>query len=205
MSVMHIPGHDHQRPQEVTLEEVRAVLGDCRLCPLCETRHKIVFGVGNPNARVMFVGEGPGKNEDLKGEPFVGAAGHNLDDLLALAGLRREDVYIANVVKCRPPSNRNPRPEEIEACSPFLREQIRSIWPDVIVCLGNFATHFVLRTEAGITGLRGRMHQTGHFVVMPTFHPAAALYHREWQSYLDDDFRMLGRWLEEHPASANKR
>ena len=205
MSVMHIPGHDHQRPQEVTLEEVRAVLGDCRLCPLCETRHNIVFGVGNPNARVMFVGEGPGKNEDLKGEPFVGAAGHNLDDLLALAGLRREDVYIANVVKCRPPSNRNPRPEEIEACSPFLREQIRSIWPDVIVCLGNFATYFVLRTEAGITGLRGRMHQTGHFVVMPTFHPAAALYHREWQSYLDDDFRMLGRWLEEHPASANKR
>lgn len=205
MSVMHIPGHDHQRPQEVTLEEVRAVLGDCRLCPLCETRHNIVFGVGNPNARVMFVGEGPGKNEDLKGEPFVGAAGHNLDDLLALAGLRREDVYIANVVKCRPPSNRNPRPEEIEACSPFLREQIRSVWPDVIVCLGNFATHFVLRTEAGITGLRGRMHQTGHFVVMPTFHPAAALYHREWQGYLDDDFRMLGRWLEEHPASPNKR
>ena len=89
MSVMHIPGHDHQRPQEVTLEEVRAVLGDCRLCHLCETRHNIVFGVGNPNARVMFVGEGPGKNEDLKGEPFVGAAGHNLDDLLALAGPRR--------------------------------------------------------------------------------------------------------------------
>lgn len=187
------------------LADIERECTGCAKCPLAATRTNLVFGVGNPHANVMFVGEGPGKNEDLKGEPFVGAAGHNLDDLLALAGLRREDVYIANVVKCRPPSNRNPRPEEIEACSPFLREQIRSIWPDVIVCLGNFATHFVLRTEAGITGLRGRMHQTGHFVVMPTFHPAAALYHREWQSYLDDDFRMLGRWLEEHPASANKR
>ncbi len=199
MGVMKIPGHDHQRPREVTLEEVRAVLGDCGLCGLAETRNNVVFGVGNPNARVMFVGEAPGKNEDLRGEPFVGAAGQNLEVLLSLAGLRREDVYIANVLKCRPPSNRNPRPEEIEACAPFLREQIRSIWPDVIVCLGNFAAHFVLHTEAGITTLRGRMHQTGHFVVMPTFHPAAALYHREWQQYLDDDFRMLGAWLAEHP------
>jgi len=205
MGVMHIPGHDHQKPQEVTLDEVRAVLGDCRLCPLCETRNKIVFGVGNPNARVMFIGEGPGKNEDLQGEPFVGAAGHNLDALLSKAGLRREDIYIANVVKCRPPGNRNPRPEEIEMCAPFLREQIRSIWPDVIVCLGNFAAHFVLRTETGITGLRGRMHQAGHFVVMPTFHPAAALYHREWQQYLDEDFEMLGRWLADPPASPNKQ
>lgn len=205
MPVMHIPGHDHQRPQEVRLDEIRDALGDCRLCPLWETRNSIVFGVGNPNARVMFVGEGPGKNEDLQGEPFVGAAGHNLDALLGLAGLRREEVYIANVVKCRPPGNRNPRPEEIQACAPFLREQIRSIWPDVIVCLGNFAAHFVLRTERGITSLRGRMHQTGHFMVLPVFHPAAALYHREWQQYLDDDFRMLGQWLQEHPASPNKQ
>lgn len=205
MPVMHIPGHEHQKPQEVTLEEIRDVLGDCRLCPLWETRNNIVFGVGNPNARVMFVGEGPGKNEDLQGEPFVGAAGHNLDSLLELAGLRREDVYIANVVKCRPPGNRNPKPEEIEACAPFLREQIRSVWPDVIVCLGNFAAHFVLRTEQGIMTLRGRMHQTGHFMVLPVMHPASALYHREWQQYLDDDFRLLGEWLQEHPASPNKQ
>lgn len=201
MPVMHIPGHSHQRPREVQLEEIAAVMGNCQLCELGRTRTNLVFGVGNPCARVVFVGEGPGKNEDLQGEPFVGAAGQNLNQLLALAGLSREDIYICNVIKCRPPANRNPKPDEIAACSPFLREQIRSIWPDVIVCLGNFAAHFILRTEVGITSLRGRFHQTGHFAVLPTFHPAAALYHREWQQYLDDDFRLLGRWLAEHPAA----
>ena len=200
MGVMHIPGHDHQRPREVTLDEIRAVLGNCQLCPLGQTRTNLVFGVGNPHARVMFIGEGPGKNEDLQGEPFVGAAGQKLNGLLGLAGLTRDQIYIANVIKCRPPSNRNPRPEEIEACSPFLREQIRSIWPDVIVCLGNFATQFVLRTELGVTKLRGRMHQTGHFTVMPTFHPAATIYHQDWLPLLEDDMRMLGAWLAEHPA-----
>ena len=132
----------------------------------------------------------------------MGAAGQNLDSLLSLAGLRREDVYIANVLKCRPPGNRNPKPEEISVCAPFLREQIRSIWPDVLVCLGNFATHFVLRAEAGIMGLRGRFHQTGHFAVLPTIHPAAALYHREWQDLIESDFRLLGTWLAEHPVDA---
>ena len=199
MGVMKIPGHDHQRPGEVTLEEIRAVMGNCQLCELGATRTNLVFGVGDPHARVMFVGEGPGRNEDLQGEPFVGAAGKKLDSLLSCAGLRRDEVYIANVVKCRPPGNRNPRPEEIEACAPFLREQIRSVWPDVIVCLGNFASQFVLRTQAGVTSLRGRLHQTGHFVVCPTFHPAACIYHREWQPLLEDDLRMVGAWLAEHP------
>lgn len=169
MGVMHIPGHTHQAPREVALEEIEAVLGDCHLCQLYQSRHNIVFGVGNPRARVMFIGEAPGRNEDLQGEPFVGAAGEDLNGILSLAGLKREDVYIANVLKCRPPGNRNPRPEEVLACSPFLREQIRSIWPDIIVTLGNPATHFVLKTEIGITKLRGRFHQMGHFVVMPTF------------------------------------
>ena len=204
MPILHIPGHDHQRPQEVRLDEILSVLGDCQRCELGQTRINLVFGVGNPNARVMIVGEGPGRNEDLQGEPFVGAAGQNLDALLSLAGLARDDVYIANVVKCRPPGNRNPKPDEIATCAPFLREQIRSIWPDVIVCLGNFASHFVLRTEMGITSLRGRFHRTGHFVVMPTFHPAAALYHREWQPVLESDFRMLGEWLAQNPASPQK-
>ena len=104
------------------------------------------------------------------------------------------------MVKCRPPGNRNPRPEEIEACAPFLREQIRSIWPDVIVCLGNFASQFVLRTNAGVTTLRGRLHQTGHFVVCPTFHPAACIYHAEWQPLLEADLTMVGEWLAAHPA-----
>nr|WP_314638904.1 uracil-DNA glycosylase [uncultured Olsenella sp.] len=198
--MLQIPGHQNQRPREVTLEEVRATLGDCHLCPLGETRNKLVFGVGNPRARVMFIGEGPGRNEDLQGEPFVGAAGKKLDALLSLAGLTRDQIYIANVVKCRPPSNRNPRPEEIAACSPFLREQVRSVWPDVIVCLGNFASQWVLRTELGVTKLRGRFHQTGHFVVMPTFHPAACIYHSDWQPLLESDLRMVGEWLREHPV-----
>ena len=105
MGVMHIPGHENQKPREVSLDEIRSVLGDCRLCELCQTRTNIVFGVGNPRARVMFVGEAPGKNEDLQGEPFVGRAGENLNGILSLAGLRREDIYIANVLKCRPPGN----------------------------------------------------------------------------------------------------
>ena len=172
MSVMHIPGHEHQGPREGSLQEIRDLMGNCQLCPLGQTRTNLVFGVGNPHARVMFVGEGPGRNE----------------------------VYIANVIKCRPPSNRNPRPEEIQACSPFLREQIRSIWPDVIVCLGNFASQFVLRTGAGVMSLRGRLHQTGHFVVCPTFHPAACLYHQEWEPLLIEDLTLVGNWLKEHPA-----
>ena len=182
MGVMHIPGHSHQAPREVALEEIEAVLGDCHLCQLYQSRHNIVFGVGNPRARVM------------------GAAGEDLNGILSLAGLKREDVYIANVLKCRPPGNRNPRPEEVLACSPFLREQIRSIWPDIIVTLGNPATHFVLKTEIGITKLRGRFHQMGHFVVMPTFHPAAALRNPAWQELLEEDFKMLGDYLGRHPA-----
>ena len=148
----------------------------------------------------MIIGEGPGKNEDLQGEPFVGAAGKKLDALLGNAGLTRDEVYIANVVKCRPPSNRNPRPAEIEACSPFLREQVRSIWPDAIICLGNFASQWVLKTDRGVMSLRGRLHQQGHFVVLPTFHPAACIYHSEWQPLLEEDLRLLGAWLREHPA-----
>lgn len=199
---MHIPGHENQKPREVALDEIESVLGDCRLCELCQTRTNIVFGVGNPRARVMFVGEAPGKNEDLQGEPFVGRAGENLNRILSLAGLERGDVYIANVLKCRPPGNRNPKADEVLACSPFLREQIRSIWPDVIVTLGNPATHFVLKTETGITKLRGRFHQMGHFVVMPTFHPAAALRNPAWQELLEADFRMLGDYLCQHPVDS---
>lgn len=205
MGVMHIPGHEGQKPREVSLEEIREVMGDCRLCPLHETRTNVVFGVGNPHARVMFIGEAPGKNEDLQGEPFVGRAGENLNRVLELAGLKREEIYIANVLKCRPPGNRNPQADEVLACSPFLREQIRSIWPDIIVTLGNPATHFVLKTEIGITKLRGRFHKMGHFVVMPTFHPAAALRNPAWQELLEQDLRMLGEYLKSHPADEGLR
>ena len=195
MGVMHIPGHTHQAPREVALEEIEAVLGDCHLCQLYQSRHNIVFGVGNPRARVMFIGEAPGRNEDLQGEPFVGAAGKYLNELLAIAGLSREDVYIANVLKCRPPSNRDPRPEEIQACTPFLREQTRTINPEYIVTLGNFSTKFILKTDVGITRLHGTLQRAGRFKVFPIFHPAAALYDSKKREALENDFATLGELL----------
>lgn len=174
-----------------SLEELRALIGDCTRCGLATTRTTLVFGVGDPNARVILVGEAPGRNEDLKGEPFVGAAGRLLDELLGHAGLTRDEVYIANVLKCRPPGNRDPMPEEIEICTPFLREQIRVIDPAVLVTLGNFATRFVLRTTAGITSLRGTVQHAGHFTVLPIFHPAAAIYDRTKHDTLVRDFELL--------------
>lgn len=174
-----------------SLEALRELIGECFRCDLGCTRTNLVFGVGNPRAPVVFVGEAPGRQEDQKGEPFVGAAGQLLSELLAHAGLRREDVYIANVLKCRPPNNRNPESFEIEACTPFLREQIRIIDPKVLVTLGNFASKFVLKTDTGITKLRGRIHTAGKFTVLPVFHPAAAMYDRTKQEELFADFETL--------------
>ena len=181
----------------IPLDELRAQVAACHACPLADGRTQTVFGVGNPEARVLFIGEAPGKNEDLQGEPFVGAAGKYLNELLAIAGLRREDVFIANVLKCRPPGNRDPRPEEIETCTPFLREQTRTINPEFIVTLGNFATKFVLKTEMGITRLHGRLQQAGRFKVFPIYHPAAAIYDRTKMEALENDFATLGRLLKE--------
>lgn len=164
----------------------------CTACRLAETRTNVVFGDGSPEARVMFVGEGPGKNEDLQGLPFVGAAGQLLNRLLEEIGLRREDVYIANVVKCRPPGNRDPRPDEISSCKGYLAEQIRLIDPEVVVTLGNFATKLLLKQETGITRLRGHAYPWWNRTVVPTFHPAAAL--RGSQSVLDrmkEDFSLI--------------
>lgn len=183
-----------KRPH-IPLETLQAQAEACRACPLAEGRTHVVFGTGNPQARVLIVGEAPGKNEDLQGIPFVGAAGKYLNELLAYAGLRREDVYIANVLKCRPPGNRNPMPSEIEVCTPFLREQTRTIDPAFIVTLGNFATKFILKTDRGITGLHGKLYQTGKFMVFPVFHPAAAIYDRRKRADLEDDFTTLGEHL----------
>ena len=144
--------------EKLPLDAIRTQVENCQACALCETRTNIVFGDGDPHARVLIVGEAPGKNEDLQGKPFVGAAGKFLDELLEEAGLKREEVFIANVLKCRPPSNRNPQADEIEACAPFLREQTQSIDPWIIVTMGNFATQFILRTGTGITRLRGTVH-----------------------------------------------
>lgn len=179
----------------IPLDELRVQVESCRRCPLCDGRTQTVFGVGNPHARVMFIGEAPGKNEDLQGEPFVGAAGHYLNELLGCAGLRREDVFIANVLKCRPPGNRDPRPEEIQTCTPFLREQTRTIDPEVLVTLGKFSTQFVLKTQMGITRLHGRVQRAGKFLVFPIFHPAAALYDGAKRETLENDFVTLGELL----------
>lgn len=183
------------------LVEIREEVSTCKACSLCEGRTNVVFGEGNPHARVMIIGEAPGKNEDLQGKPFVGAAGKFLDELLEVAGLKREDVFIANVLKCRPPSNRNPKPEEIEACATFLRQQTQTISPDVIVTLGNFATQFILRTGVGITHLRGTVQRAGRFLVLPVFHPAAAIYDRSKKDVLLSDFERVGSLVRDRMAT----
>ena len=148
----------------------------CTRCPLAGGRTTVVFGVGDPNADLMFVGEGPGEQEDLAGEPFVGRSGRFLDRLmLEEMGLTRQQCYIANVVKCRPPNNRDPLPEEIAACRPYLERQLELIDPNVVVTLGNFASKLLLRTTEGITRLRGRAYHVDGRVFVPTFHPAAVL------------------------------
>ncbi len=184
------------------LAELEAYMGECRRCALGDTRTRLVFGDGNPHADVMFIGEAPGRNEDLQGKPFVGAAGKLLEELLASIGLSRPDVYIANVLKSRPPNNRDPLPEEIEECTPFLREQIRLIDPRVIVTLGKFATQFMLRTNRGITQLRGRRHEVDGHAVLPIFHPAAALYDQTKRDVLLDDFKRLAVLLKQELALA---
>lgn len=159
-----------------TLDELRSALGDCERCKLSGGRTNIVFGTGNPQADLMFIGEGPGADEDAQGEPFVGRAGRLLTDIITKGiGLRREDVYIANVVKCRPPNNRDPEPDEILACQPFLQRQVALIRPRAIVTLGKFATQCLLETRTPISRLRGQWHDYRGVPLMPTFHPAYLL------------------------------
>ena len=158
------------------LTAVREDLGECTRCKLHGLgRRQIVFGVGSPNAELMFVGEAPGADEDIQGEPFVGRAGQLLTRIIEAIGLRRDEVYIANVIKCRPPGNRNPDPDEVEQCEPFLFRQIDSIKPRVIVALGKFAAQSLLRTAEPITRLRGREFTYRGAILMPTYHPAYLL------------------------------
>ena len=158
-----------------SLQQVRDDLGDCTRCKLHSGRNKIVFGVGSPNAKLMFVGEGPGADEDARGEPFVGRAGKKLDEMIQAVGLSRDEVYIANIVKCRPPNNRDPERDEIETCYPFLARQIAAVGPKAIVTLGSPATKTLLETKVGITRMRGEWHDYNGIPVMPTFHPAYLL------------------------------
>jgi uracil-DNA glycosylase family 4 len=158
-----------------TLEQIRKNMGDCQRCKLGRTRKKIVFGIGNPKARLVFVGEGPGADEDEKGEPFVGRAGGVLNRLIAAMELKREDVYICNIVKCRPPGNRDPEQDEVAACSPFLLRQLRSINPEVIVALGKPASHTLLACKEPISKLRGKFRDFHGIPLMPTYHPSYLL------------------------------
>jgi uracil-DNA glycosylase family 4 len=158
------------------LTAIREDIGDCTRCKLCNLgRKQIVFGVGNPNADLMFVGEAPGRDEDLQGIPFVGRAGQKLTQIIEAIGLKRDDVYIANVIKCRPPDNRNPEPDEVESCEPFLFRQVDTIKPKVIVALGTFAAKSLLKTTDSISRLRGRVYDYRGAKLVPTFHPAFLL------------------------------
>ena len=173
------------------LENLATECAACNKCELASSRTNIVFGSGNDSAQVMFIGEAPGKNEDLRGEPFVGAAGKLLNELLCSIGLERKDIYIANILKCRPPKNRNPKSEEVELCTPWLQKQIGLIKPAVIVTLGNFPTRFILQTKEGITALHGKVCEVDGFCVLPMFHPAAAIYDRKKIESLRTDFALL--------------
>ena len=188
-------GEPEAPPGLIPLTEIRAELGDCQRCKLHTGRTNIVFGVGNPDARLMFVGEGPGADEDEKGEPFVGRAGQLLTQIIKAMGLERDDVYIANVVKCRPPGNRNPEPDEIDACSPFLQAQIASIRPTVIVALGKFAAQTLLKTETPISRLRGQFHLRDGIAVMPTFHPSYLLRNPAAKREVWEDMKMVMKKL----------
>jgi DNA polymerase len=159
----------------IGLKIVREDLGDCQRCKLAPSRTKLVFGVGNPNADLLFVGEAPGADEDAQGEPFVGKAGQLLTKMIEAMGYRREDVYICNVLKCRPPGNRNPEPDEVAACEPFLKRQLGAIRPRMIVALGKFAVQCLLRDDSPISRLRGNFRTYEGIPLMPTFHPAYLL------------------------------
>jgi uracil-DNA glycosylase len=174
-----------------TLESIRADLGDCQRCKLSRGRNCIVFGDGNPKANLMFIGEGPGFEEDRKGQPFVGAAGKLLSRIIEAIKLSRNQVYICNIIKCRPPENRNPEIDEIKICFPFLKRQIAVIQPDFIITLGTFASQTLLKTTIPISRLRGRFHEYMGIKVVPTYHPAYLLRNPDKKRDVWEDMKML--------------
>ena len=183
-------------PQQRSLESLERSLAGCQRCKLHRQRTHIVFGVGNPQARLMFIGEGPGRDEDIQGEPFVGAAGQLLNKMIVAMGFTRDDVYIANIVKCRPPRNRNPEPDEIAQCEPFLWQQIQQIKPVVVVALGRFASQSLLGVNTPISKLRGCWQQYRSIPLMPTFHPAYLLRNAAEKRHAWHDLQAVMRQLE---------
>lgn len=178
-----------------TLETIRSDLGDCRRCSLSAGRTHIVFGEGDPHARLVFVGEGPGFEEDRSGRPFVGKAGQLLDRIIAAMKMKRSQVYICNIIKCRPPDNRDPLPDEIAACSPFLERQLAAIQPEVICALGAHAARTLLGTAAPLSRLRGRFHTYAGTATMPTYHPAYLLRHPEHKRAVWEDMQKIMAFL----------
>ena len=180
---------------EGSLDTIREELGDCQRCGLAASRTKLVYGVGNPNARLVLVGESPGCEEDLKGEPFVGEAGKLLDRILLAMGMQREEVYLCNVLKCRPLNNRDPQPEEVATCEAFLIRQIAAIRPQVIIGLGRFAVHSLLKTRTPISRLRGEWQEYQGIPLMPTYHPAYLLRNPEGKRDVWEDMKEVLRLL----------
>lgn len=178
-----------------TLEEIRKIIGDCARCKLHKGRKNIVFGVGNPDADLMFIGEGPGHDEDIQGIPFVGRAGQLLTKIIEAMNFKREDVYIGNIVKCRPPNNRNPEPDEVATCIPFLIRQVELIRPKAIVCLGSVAAQNLLNTEEKITKLRGKFTKWQGIPVMPTYHPAFLLRNPNMKKPVWEDMQKVMKLL----------
>jgi DNA polymerase len=179
--------------KEADLEKVYQEMKTCQRCPLGKTRRNLVFGDGNPSARIVFVGEAPGADEDEQGLPFVGRAGQLLTKIIEAMGLKRKDVYICNILKCRPPANRNPLPGEIGLCEPFLKKQLQVIMPQVICALGTFAAQTLLKTDIPITVLRGRFHSYEGIKLMPTYHPAYLLRNPSAKKLVWEDVQMIMR------------
>jgi uracil-DNA glycosylase len=194
LNIMESWGHKQAHSPE-TLETIQTDLGDCRRCRLSQSRKHIVFGAGDPHARLVFVGEGPGYDEDQKGEPFIGAAGRLLTKIIEAIKHTRDQVYICNIIKCRPPGNRNPLPDEIEACLPFLKRQLSVIKPDVICALGTFAAQALLDTTLPISKLKGRFHDYNGIRVLPTYHPAYLLRNPGKKREVWEDMKILMKAL----------
>ncbi|NWF92006.1 MAG: uracil-DNA glycosylase [Syntrophaceae bacterium] len=180
-----------------TLEEIRESLGNCRRCKLHRSRRTLVFGEGSSKARLMIIGEAPGYDEDVQGRPFVGRAGQLLTKILQSIHLQREEVYITNIIKCRPPQNRNPEPDEIRSCYPFLVQQIQAIRPQILCALGTFAAQTLLKTDSKITALRGRPYEFAGIKLMPTYHPAYLLRNPDRKREVWEDMKQIAQWLRE--------
>jgi uracil-DNA glycosylase len=203
------PGKSEQLPQypdepwtqAKSLAELNSMICTCVKCPLGNTRTKFVFGVGNPNADIVFVGEAPGADEDAQGEPFVGRAGQLLNKILEAIHFKREEVYICNILKCRPPNNRDPQPDEIDACEPHLWKQLELMNPKIIVCLGRIAGQTLLRTTSSLGDLRGKVHNYRGIKLVVTYHPAALLRNPNWKKPTWEDVQWIRKMYDEMKAT----